>query len=434
MPSDLVFLFDFGGSYTKAHVWEHGMFKKQVRIPSTKITRSALGEYEINPIEFRDELIQFFKKLINEFGKPAEIAITGQMATYLIVGSRLNPVTPIISWQDERSLARQQDSESWYENKKKSLLKLRAINYDGVRAGLPLMYLSAILEGGGIPGAEKILSINQYAALILNDDLELKDIQTHESEAAATGLYDLKNQSWNQELLNFSGVEIDMLPKVSNNFDYIGKGQIGTHKTRIPIGDFQAAIAGVKLKSNELFVHMATGGQVAKLSNRGTFSKADRENWIQLRPALNNSVVIQTVTHLPAGRLLGSLVGILEQIGIQNSWERLDQYFCGESALIFNIDMTDRRDFGLDRIPTSGLEIENLLKGICQGVLKTYNSVIGKMLSSEIDTLVFSGGALNKLPRFMEGINPADLQLTLRTHEDLDTSLKGLANLVGLES
>jgi len=408
------------------------MFKKQVTIPSTKVTRGALGEYEIDPLEFRDQLIQFFKKLKNEFGEPAEIAITGQMATYLIVGSRLNPVTPIISWQDERSLVRQQDIESWYENKKKSLLKLRAVNYDGIRAGLPLMYLSAILEDGGIPGAEKILSINQYAALILNDDLELKDIQSHESEAASTGLYDLKNKSWNQELLDFSGIEIDMLPKISNDFDYIGKGQIGSHKTRIPIGDFQAAIAGVELKPNELFVHVATGGQVAKLSNRSSISGVNQENWIQLRPAMNNSVIIQTVTHLPAGRLLGSLVGILEQIGIQNSWKRLDQYFCESTAIVFNIDMTDRRDFSLDRIPSRELEIESLLKGVSQGVLKTYNSVIEKMLSPNIDTLVFSGGALNKLPRFMERLNPAELQLTLRTHEDLDTSLKGLANLVGL--
>jgi hypothetical protein len=86
----------------------------------------------------------------------------------------------------------------------------------------------------------------------------------------------------------------------------------------------------------------------------------------------------------------------------------------------------------LDRIPSRELEIESLLKGVSQGVLKTYNSVIEKMLSPNIDTLVFSGGALNKLPRFMERLNPAELQLTLRTHEDLDTSLKGLANLVGL--
>jgi|LakMenEpi03Aug12_release.lakeMendotaPanAssembly.Ray.scaffolds.fasta_scaffold69866_3 xylulokinase len=434
MSSEVIFLFDFGGSYTKAHIWELGTFKKQVVTPSTKVNHGPLGECEIDADDFRGELTKFFQMLIHEFGEPTQIAITGQMASFLIVDSQANPVTPIISWQDERSLATKNDEASLYEKNKIALSKLPTQNYDGIRAGLPLMYFSSILGRNYFPDASKILSVNQYAALILDKELKLEDIQIHESEAASTGLHDLSTGTWSLELLKIAGIGTDLLPSISNKFGFLGATEIGKYQTRIPLGDFQTAIEGVGLKPNQMFIHIATGGQVARYADEIVDPLATQENWIQCRPSLYDHRIIQAVTHLPAGRLLSSIAEILEKIEVSNSWERIDRYFGESSPLLFNIDIADRREFSISGIPSSGFEIESLIKGVLHGLLNTYRFVIDKMLAPQIEGMVFSGGALNKLPNLMEKLKRSDLELAFQSHDDIDTSLKGLAHLVGLST
>jgi sugar (pentulose or hexulose) kinase len=77
-----------------------------------------------------------------------------------------------------------------------------------------------------------------------------------------------------------------------------------------PVGDYQCALVGAMVNTNELSLNVSTGSQVSRITNH--LEKGD----YQSRPFFEKKFV-NTLSHLPAGRALNILVDLVTEIGRQ---------------------------------------------------------------------------------------------------------------------
>jgi sugar (pentulose or hexulose) kinase len=351
------------------------------------------------------------------------------MASHILVKMDGQPVTPIISWQDQRALAvGPQLMRSSYHFLRDKLDQVGYQRWDGLRPGLPLIYLKQILEPGLDTSGMRVLSLNQFALLTLDSSLEVDQIPIHSSEAAATGLLNPWTLRWDEDALQFLGVPSTLFSDVVENYIPVLKSRGAGPEIMVPVGDFQAAILGSDLQRSETFVHIATGGQVARIVH----SPEVEDLTIQIRPTLDNNGVVACRTHLPAGRLLGSVAKILGQVGNLDAWRQIDGWLEEEVPQRFDFSHDDTSVFNLFGLATAGLNMDEVLKSVVRGVFEVYVSTINSLVPHHKPELVFSGGTLTKLPTFMRELRDRTGADHSRSVNDSDSSLRGLARLLDL--
>ena len=430
--SECQVLLDFGGTHTKAEAWRNGTKIRQIRVTSTPVLVGSNGERTISPKYFANHVDEVFRYITEDLDSPPRVAITGQMATFIIVDPSGSPLTPIISWQDERTQRISFNKKTWVEELK-DLLTINGYEFwDGLRPGMPISYISALVKQGLRLENATILSVNQFAALLLNPKLSPGDLRIHKSEAAATGLYDPFSECWATSIAKVLEIPTSAFPTVSTEFGPIGVNIKSEVDILTPIGDFQAALVGTGLRKNEIFMHIATGGQVARVLDRQNRKFETRATWshLQIRPSAIGDGLILTKTHLPAGRLLAGIVSLLATSGANNPWERIDEAVGEGSHITFELDEESQDSFHLKGFRTNGFDVDKLVSAIVTGLHNRYVKIASELVSPDCEGLVFSGGALNKLPRFMDQFEEKlDMQKSRRFLRE-DTSLLGLVYLI----
>jgi xylulokinase len=431
MTSQSELLIDLGGSNTKLQIWVDGTCRSTEIAPATPVAWGRRGEVTIDPASFLADLSSAIQKVTIGRPKVSKIAITGQMASFLLVDQRGRAVSPIVSWQDERSTYLRSEYQTHYKSITEQVFEKEFRLYDGVRPGLPLINIAIMAREGGIPEKSRLMSLTQFAAKSVVDHVDPLQIPIHVSDAAATGLYDVFGEGWNFELVDFLDIPVDILPPVETRYTSVAGAQHGKPELMIPIGDFQAAIHGVGLRDDEVFIHLATGGQVAVL--RDSSGVTQLCEWLtrgfQVRPALTTDRILLAKTHLPAGRLLSSVEGLLNVDDGGDAWSVVNALLGQESSIVFGHQ--DAR-FKLSEIPMSGLTLEQLASAMINGIHATFVEYAGQLMPPTTQCAVFSGGALMKLPRFQEQFEEKlGVRRTRRVESD-DSSLAGLARLNGL--
>lgn len=428
MNSQCELLLDLGGSNTKLQLWVEGLRRETLTVAATPPIRGKRGEVTIDPAKFLIELRKLIEKLPADIPNVTKVAVTGQMASFLFVDRKGNPVSPIISWQDERSLSSDSLHKTVYLRTVQSLAEFGYVPWDGVRAGLPLIYLSILAEEGGIPPDSRLLSITQFAASSLYPNIDPWAIPIHESEAAATGLFDTIAGGWDLELASHLGIPIAVLPLVETTYKALNTAGNDAPEVMIPVGDFQAAVHGVGLREDEAFIHIATGGQIAVLGSKQDVSTATKwtSEGIQIRPSLEKGQLLLARTHLPAGRLLASAERMLRRKESDDAWHLVDSLVGKECPVDFRFHDAS---FQLSGLPVSGVSMETIACSIVNGVHDTFVKFAGQLIHQGTVGATYSGGALAKLPRFVERFEE-QLQLHGSRNVKLeDSSLLGIARL-----
>jgi hypothetical protein len=427
-------LLDFGGTHTKAEAWRNGKKVRHVSAASTPIAVGSNGERTISTKLFASHVHEVFQYITEDLDSRPQVAITGQMATFIIVDQSGSPLTPIISWQDDRSQIFGVNNKSWFEDLRKVLTAHGYGFWDGLRPGMPICYISALVEQGLQMDNAVILSINQYAALLLNPKLSPGDLRMHKSEAASTGLYNPIKDCWETSIAKVLEIPVSALPSILTEIGPIGEKIQDETEIFTPIGDFQAALIGTDLRENEIFIHIATGGQVARILDRQNNKFETQETWndLQIRPSAVGSDLVLTKTHLPAGRLLAGLVSLLATTGIENPWERIDKALGEDCRIKFESENESPDIFHLKGFRTDGFDVDQLVTAVVTGLHHRYVDFAMKLVSPETEGLVFSGGALNKLPRFMRKFEEELENCQSRRFVNDDTSLLGLGYLLNV--
>jgi xylulokinase len=258
---------------------------------------------------------------------------------------------------------------------------------DPPRVGHPMVILDHLRPTGEI----QIESILSYVAGSLCDQAE-KVI--HVTDAAALGLCNIRRGTWSTHGLRFLGISEGQIPTIVDELVSVGNSIKGI-PLNCGIGDQQSSLFGVGLEKHEVSVNLATGCQVSRIED-------SPRSEIQTRPYFFGDF-LQTITHLPAGRLLSSAVSRCGfDIHEANSWQVAEEM--------------------------SRSERSSEVKNACEQIAMSICSAIDRIRSQSVSNIVFSGGVAQKFPAIRR-IVESKTRMDSRVFDGDDAALAGLRRL-----
>lgn len=393
---------DCGASFIKA-----AKFNKDGEILCSleKKSPTVTDSLDLTPVRIYS-LISIINEIIEKLldgEAEVRLGISNEMHGFLLAYEDGEPFTDYISWQKEYGNIEINGISSRDLLKKKLYLAHILNTGMHLRGGLPscnLLYLSRI---GALNKAKKSLTFWTLGDYLLRT-ISGKDCGVHPTNAAATGLYDLINGTWNQDIIeNAGGKGIRFLPVCSDEAIFkIGKTVIYANSA---IGDQQAALLGAGLQDEkEISFNIGTGAQVSMLTCDKTKKEKDA---FQIRPYFGGKY-IKTIPHIPSGRALNVYVrffsDILTQFGFSVDDERIWQCILKAEQTATDTDMICDMSFfenavtpetrgGLFNIGEFDLTLANLMNRIFKQMADNFISCADMLLpASQVRNVIFGGG------------------------------------------
>ncbi|MFW6189414.1 MAG: sedoheptulokinase [Planctomycetota bacterium] len=322
------------------------------------------GRAEQDPARIRERALQALSGLADRLGKRArrvrDIGLCGQQHGVLLVDERLRPLTNLITWQDRRGEE-----------------PLPGVEVTALEAFIDAAPEPAIAESGSRPGmgyaAVTLFWLQRrghvpddfHRALIVHDWLAawLAGSQpcTDPTDAASTGLFNVKQGQWDGRLCAAAGVQVERLPPVRPAGTPLGSlrdrlaaatGLPAGATVHAALGDNQAGVlASLRRPKEEVLVNVGTGGQVSAVTD--TYFATES---LEARPFPGGRLLsvgaslcggaafaglgehyrraIRAVTgrRVPVQEVLDALVEQAEEVSAGADGLRLEPYFLGSRA------------------------------------------------------------------------------------------------------
>ena len=195
-------------------------------------------------------------ELIDAYGTPDVIGVTGQMHGILYLDAVGNVLSPLYTWQDGRGDEILADGESYA-----SCLS-RLTGYP-VATGYGCVTHFYNLKNGLVPAdAAVFCTVHDYIAMRLAG---ISRPVTDASDAASFGVFDVKAGCFDTEALRLAGIDCALLPAVART-PVIGKTEKGV-PVCVAIGDNQASFLGaLDGKREGMLINIGTGSQFSAYS------------------------------------------------------------------------------------------------------------------------------------------------------------------------
>ncbi|MEE9412184.1 MAG: FGGY family carbohydrate kinase [Methylococcales bacterium] len=229
-------------------------------LPAPEITVKQ-GRYESNALAYIEKAEQLLIKCLHHSDKTPSLGIAYQRSSFLLWEKTSGkPVTPLISWQDNRGAsccAALQSMEQDIQN----LTGLRLAPYYFAPKLNTLLQEHPELRTGLEQG---VLLAGTLDCFLLWRWSGGQYYQTDVSMAARTLLMDIQRQQWSSELCSLFSIPQHSLPKIQPS---TGLNQSIIHKCilQTSIADQSAAlIASVTSDPGEVLVNLGTGGFVIR--------------------------------------------------------------------------------------------------------------------------------------------------------------------------
>ncbi len=202
--------------------------------------------------------LEILNKLTDGHSDIAAIGVTGQMHGILYLNSFAEPVSPLITWQDRRGNQTEHNGVTYAQSISDRTGRRLATGF-----GTVTHYWNT--KNHMIPdGAVTMCTIADYIAM------RLADIQKpilHSSMAASLGLFDLKDNTFDEELIQKAGMASSYFPQVQKE-----EKPIGFWKENISVsaafGDNQASFLGAVPSDGSVLVNVGTGSQISVLADQ----------------------------------------------------------------------------------------------------------------------------------------------------------------------
>jgi hypothetical protein len=422
---------DFGASYTKlVGINTVGNIILNRRVTAPKLNQSDVNANYKNydPMEYARHAETAYNSVLTEFGRPMNVAISGQVATYVILDDKNQPLTPIVSWQDTSSLLFVSE-----ENSTRISLNEAAnvVLEDGVRPGLPALSIYSYLAklANNSSRKKKYAPLTSFLLMKISRSSIPVDL-IHSSEAHASGFYSLKKKSW-LCTANFKECFPELsFPEVVHHPEFFFDA---TNKIKywLPIGDQQAAVYGSNVSEDTCIIHIATGGQVIQYSND---LSVEPKNSLQTRPTLDGKGCLQTITHLPAGRIFNKVLQVLSEVtGESIDWdylESLENDSMGNSLVEIDVQRMNTNQEYFPSLSVFSNSPNAFLAAFIAGFSTVYASKIDLLPNGKNSKIHYSGGLICKSRKLQHAIN-----LKLPNQETSvslvsDTSIAGLNKMI----
>jgi xylulokinase len=353
---------------------------------------------------------------------PAHILLSGQMHGWTLTDEHNVPYLPLATWQDNRaSLARNGipvldelrnalPPEVWH-----------AVGNE-LRAGLPVAGVYAT-DLTVIDGRLRVHSLLSWVAAALTRKPEFVQ---HITDAAASGMFDLRVGAWSEEIVACVGGARLALPRVSWTPQVIGVHGASGAAVVTPVGDQQASLLGAGISEQVTAFNISTGGQVARLAAEHAGERC------QTRPFFDG-LMLHTRTHLPAGRALTHGVALLSRGRADDAAWR----WAAEAAAAPARPGAPHAQptfhaaagggwFGITDAHTT----EDLVRALVAAIAGAYVDGAADVGFGLTDELLFCGGVAQRFAPLRAAIQ-SRLHRPTRVAPEGDMALRGLAALAG---
>jgi sugar (pentulose or hexulose) kinase len=358
------------------------------------------NHFEIDPHAVVTAVEAVVAELLSSAPDCQGILFTGQMGGVILADERGRPLTNYLSWRDQRTTTAQRSGTgSCLEVASQRLAgdDLRKTGNE-LRAGSATSLLFWLAENGSLPAGAVPLSLSDFVVM------RLCAAPPFAEYTQALGTLDLETLDWHRGAFEKLGLAKLTWPELRAAWRPVGTLRAGPRA--IPcypaVGDHQCALAGALLNDGELSLNVSTGSQVSLLTREVLLGD------YQTRPYLD-ARSLNTITHLPAGRSLEVLVGLLTELAaaqgtaVKDPWSEIVRAAAavGDSDLgvdlaFFAGPMGNRG--GISQISTENLTVGHLFRAAFRSMAENY-AVCAARLSPgrEWRRIVFSGGVAQKL-------------------------------------
>lgn len=354
--------------------------------------------------------------LLASYDDIASIGLTGQMHGIVYLNQEGQAVSPLFTWQDGRGNLAELEG----------LTLVEEINQNyGLRVatGYGLVTHLYNMKKHIIPvGSTTFCTISDYLGMVLTGR---KQPLLHSSMAASLGFFDGEARSFYTEKLQLAGMDVTMLPEVSD-----GLTVLGTYKG-IPVttalGDNQASFLGsVGVKEETVLLNMGTGGQISVLSDQYFEAQG-----IEARPFIQGKYLLVGAS-LCGGRAYAILEKFLRNyiaaaggknkpqydtmLQLAQAGEQIADGICVKTTFHGTRSNPDLRG-NMTNISEENFTPEAMIYGVLQGMaqeLFTMYQVIYKGTGIRAHKLIASGNGLRKNPvlqRIFEKMFQAELAM-----------------------
>ena len=261
--------------------------------------------FEIDPTAVIQATEEVLDELVASADAPAGLVSCTQMAGTILVDRQGQPLTRYLSWRDQRVLDNHPTAAtSYYDHLHAQLTDRQRAELGGeLKTGASTSLLYWLACQHQLPQQATPLGLGEYVWSRLCDAAPAVE------RTNALGALNLTTSDWHHAA--FAALDLPQLqwPRLASPTEPIGTLSIGGHHLPCfpPLGDHQCALLGTRLEAGELSLNISTGSQVSHLSNQLKLGNYQTRTYF-------DGQFLNSITHLPAGRSLDVLVGLVNQL------------------------------------------------------------------------------------------------------------------------
>ncbi len=428
---------DLGSSFLKGAVLnlDRCRCESVVRVPTpARLPDMPAGHYELSPAALCEAISSLLDQLLEAAPDAEGLMMCTQMHGMVLVDDFGMARSNAITWQDQRGAP----YVEWLLDRLPPSLIADLGNE--LRPGVPITTLACLNAEGCLPSQDlQVVSLPDFVLAQFSGQRAIVD----PTNAASYGLFNVRTGVWSEQALAAADLERFRMPKVVTGDEALQPCYRFSHRGKIlncpaPVGDHQCALLGSLLREDELSVNASTGSQISVLSR--DFQVGPH----QVRPFFDGRF-LHAVTHIPAGRALNVLMGLLtelpnrEESPLADPW-KLVQYAVDE---IPDTDLTVDLSFfnngrrsqhgSLTNIREDNLTVGHLFRAAFASMASDYQRHAaslpsisdGKEAANQWHRLVFSGGIAHKVPALRKMIENT-FGIPSRLSPTEDDTLNGL--------
>lgn len=387
---------------------ESGKIVGSRTIPHKTFLKGHISESKVqDPKKLESIVKDTVEELVETYGIPECIGLTGQMHGMLYVDSEGDAVSPFYIWQDGCGNQLMEDGRSYAEVLKET--------GGAASTGFGLTTHFYLQKNQMIPEtAVKMVTISDYIGMKLCSGKEpviAKDM------AASWGCFDLEKGCFFTEKLEMLGVDVSYLPKILDEHGVMGYAKFEGKEVPVivSLGDNQASVLGsVQDLCETVLLNVGTGSQISV----GTETYHNCSGSIELRPCIGGTSLL-VGSGLCGGRAYAmledfyreitgsveSLYGVMEKqardfkkaFGIENAW-KIKTTFSGTRS-------NPKEKGSIQNIGVENFHPGAMTLGMIQGMLEELHDmycVMCEKTGRKATRLVGSGNGIRKNPLMRE--------------------------------
>ena len=427
-------LIDFGTTSTKSVLadLDSGAFSHLQRHPALPRLEAPDQRYEIDP----GAIAARFDQICAAYADRAPLAgivVCAEMHGFVLVDGTGAPLSPYIGWLDNRSLEPLEDGAPFDRLSQRLGDAFKETTGMRPRPGFPLFNLLHLARSVALPPEVRVCSLPDWLALAAGEETQ----KAHPTMLTAMGFFEVETDQPADALLNAlaeAGGPRCRFNQATRILEAAGywRGRGGRVPLFVGVGDHQCAVLGAGNRPEaSLSVNLGTGSQVTLIDRRVNNAE------IETRPFFDGSF-LQTISHIPAGRVLNEFIGFLEQANPQRDFwpllAELDEAQILQAPLAFDLSLFAgarryRGGGGVAGVNEGQWTVENYLAGLLKAFSGQYVEVLDIFdPDRRLPRCILSGGIAQKLP-VLHRILQQQTGYEVLPATALDESLLGLRTL-----